>query len=285
MSSRRVRTVRGAAAFVNRTGLALVFPSVDLVLPTLWEAAVGTPEVTVFERDATGKRVLTPELAHVWSLHEALARNRLACVGKHVGNRLALVSLELLPSLYALTGRDGAVDDFREPGLLAPLELELAETLLEMGPQTGPDLREPIGGSEAKAVKRALEALQRKLVVTRAGEEEQPQGWDAALFDLAARRFADRLSTLPAVEEARPALAAAVLRGAGELSAADTSAVLGIPRAEARRVLDGLVEVGKARCVEEDGFELWVTRARSGAAARPATPAANRRARRQSGGS
>lgn len=241
---------------MNRAGIALVLPSADLVLPSLWEAVTGTSEVTVFTRDEEGKRTLTPELKRVWSLHNGLAEQRLACVGKHVRGRLALVSLEVLPALYALTGRPGRPDDFRDSGLSA-LELELAEALLDLGPQTATELRRLLGLGSAQPAKRALETLQRLLVVTRAGEAEQEHGWAAAVFDLLARRHCERLRRLPQPESARRQLVAVVLTSAGEVSAADAAAALGFARAEATAVLERLSEEGEAIRHERAGVALW----------------------------
>ena len=109
-----VRSITQAALFVKRSGVALAFASDDLVLPSLWEAAYGDRELVVFRVDERGKRVLTDELKHVWSLKNRLGAERRACVGKHVSRRVALIDLSLLPSFYALTGRAGRPDDFRD---------------------------------------------------------------------------------------------------------------------------------------------------------------------------
>src|SRR5919198_5299282 len=75
-------SVDDGVGLVEREGIVLGFPSDDLALTSLWEAVVGRPEVRVFERDEkTGKRVLTPQLRHVWSLKNHLGEKRLACVG------------------------------------------------------------------------------------------------------------------------------------------------------------------------------------------------------------
>jgi hypothetical protein len=254
-----VRSPRGAASFVDRVGLALVFPGVDLVLPSLWEAATGTRDVEVFRPDERGKRTLTPELEHVWSLHTALSTRSLACVGKHVHGHLAAISREALPACYALTGRSGRPSDFRDESPPA-LELELAEAVLELGPQTSPDLRRLLGAGDARAVKRALEALERRLVLTHAGEADRGQGWSAAVLDLAARRYAEQVRSLPDRSEAVAWLAATVLRNARELSAADLAAVLGLGRREAAALLEQLADEGRARCREAGGYRVWSAR-------------------------
>lgn len=254
-----MRSLRAATAFVDRAGIALVFPSDDVVLPSLWEAVTGTWELTVFRSDEEGRRVFTPELERIWSWKDRIAGERLACVGKHIRGRLALVSLLVLPALYALTGRRGRPDDFREPGLLSPLELELAEALLDAGPRTAPQLRRLVGVRDARGTKRALEVLQRLLVVTQAGEAEQGQGWAAAIFDLVARRHRERLRRLPAPDRARAELATAVLRSGGELSAPDLGAIFGFSRGEAAAVLEGLAREGRARRRDEAGVALYVS--------------------------
>lgn len=253
---------------MNRVGLALVFPSADLVLPSLWEEAAGTSEVTVFVRDEEGRRVLTPELARIWTWHVRLAEERLACVGKHVRGRLALVSADALPALYAVTAPS------REAGELSALERAIADALLEAGPSTAPELRRLLG-AEARPVKRALERLQRALVVTRAGEAAQEHGWDAAVFDLVARRYGDRLRAVPEPEAARRQLVSIVLDATREVSAADVAAVLGLRRTEAAAALASLADDGRARRHDEGGVTLWRVRGRGrrggppGAATRP----------------
>jgi hypothetical protein len=262
VARRLVRSPRGAAAFVNRAGIALAFPSDELVLPSLWEAAVGDREVDVFVVDERGKRVLTPELRLVWTLKNRLAEERTACVGKHVAGRVALISLDALPALYALTGRSGRSDDFRSSEELSAAEAELAEALLELGPQTAPDLRRLVGSFDARTTKRALERLQRLLVATQAGEAEQEHGWDAAVFDLVARRYEEAVRRLPARDEARRELVERLLRSAGELSAADTAAVLGISRRDAAATLDRLADERRCTRHDREGFALWKARGR-----------------------
>jgi hypothetical protein len=120
----RVRSLLDAAAFVDRVGLALVFGKEGVPLPSLHEAVAGRGAHWVDERE-DGKMAMTPELSKVWAWKDELAEARLACAGKHVRGWPALVSLALLPSLYALTGRSGAPADFRE-AVLPPLEREVA---------------------------------------------------------------------------------------------------------------------------------------------------------------
>src|SRR6476646_7880467 len=121
---KRIASIRGAAAWVDWVGLAALFPTDDLVLPSLWEAATGKP---VVDRD------FAPDVGLVWGWKDEPPGRKLVCAGKHLGGRASLVSLELLPILYALTGRDGRPEDCRDEEL-SPVERDVAEAVLESGP-------------------------------------------------------------------------------------------------------------------------------------------------------
>src|SRR5262245_64576735 len=153
--SRRISTIRGAASWIERVGLAALFPTDDLVLPSLWEAATGKP---VVDRD------FAPDVALVWGRKDELPAKQLVCAGKHLGSRASFVSLEMLPLLYALTGRDGRPQDFRDEEL-SPVERDVAEALLDSGPVSSAELPS-LAGHERKRVSAAAARLQRRLVVT-----------------------------------------------------------------------------------------------------------------------
>jgi CRP-like cAMP-binding protein len=235
----------------------VLYPNDDLVLPSLWEALTGRQEVDWAVRENGGRFVdFTPDFARVWRWKDELPESRLVCVGKHLGGRASLVSLRLLPALYSLTGRRGRPDDFRDEEL-SPVERDVAEALLEAGPVSTAELPELVG-HERKRVSAATDRLQRRLVLTAAGRQERERGWPAVVLDVLPRRYRQALGRrLPDRDEARMELAASVLRSAGDVSAADLSAVIGSSRREAAAALDGLVAQGRARRREEDGFDLW----------------------------
>jgi DNA glycosylase AlkZ-like len=197
----------------------------------------------------------------VWGWKDELPEKRLVCAGKHLGGRASLVSLELLPALYALTGRAGRGDDFRDEEL-SPVERDVADALLKSGPTSSAELPD-LAGHERKRVGAAAERLQRRLVVTAAGRQERERGWPAVVLDILPRRYRDRLGVLPGPEEARMALAATILRSAGEISAADVAAVIGGSRKEAVSALDGLATEGKARPRDAGEYVLWTSARRS----------------------
>jgi hypothetical protein len=238
----------------------VLYPSDDLVLPSLWEALTGRRDVDWAVREDGGRFVdFTPDFARVWHWKDELPEQRLVCAGKHLGGRASLVSLRLLPALYALTGRAGRPDDFRDEEL-SPVERDVAEALLAGDPISSADLPDLVA-HERKRVRAAADRLQRRLVLTAAGREERERGWPAVVLDLLARRYRTSLRRrLPRSDDALTELAATVLRSAGEISAADLAAVLRCARRDAAAGLDRLVADGRAKCDAEEGFALFSAR-------------------------
>jgi hypothetical protein len=236
-----LRTLTQAAAWVDRVGLALVFPRDDVVLPSLWEAAGGTDEYA--RRDDEGKFVeWTPVMGFVWETKDALPSERLCAAGKHVRGRASLVSLDVLPALVALA----------PPNEPEGLEAEVVELLREQGPTSTRELPDLLAHHERKRVRAAIDRLQKSLVVTNVGLEET-DGWPAIVVDLVEHCYADRLRERPTPEEARAAIATRILETTGELTAEDLRGAMGWRKAECHAALE---ETG-APAREADGFVLW----------------------------
>ena len=254
-----IGSLEEAAAWVDEAGLAVVYSSADLVLPSLWEAVAG-PDADWAIRDEHGKALdFTPEFSKLWRWKDELPERKLACAGRHFSRGVAsLVAPRLVAALYALTGRPGRREDFRDAEL-DPLEQEIAEAILENGPCTGPEVRRLVG-AEKRPVDSAIGRLHRSLVLTNAGVLEQVHGWPAIRNDLFARRWRARLRRLPSADQARRSLAEALLRAGGELSAADVAAVLRWRKKEAESVLEQLAGEGVAAELDEDGLRLWAAR-------------------------
>jgi hypothetical protein len=256
----RVRTLEQAAAFIDRVGIALVFGKADIVLPSLWDAVCG-PGADWAVRDESGKAVaFTPEFDRLWHWKDDLPARRLVCAGRHLArDAAALISRKLVPAVYALTGRPGEPDDFRELEL-EPLVRDVAEAVLEAGPASAPEVRRLLATDDKKGVDRAIKVLQRDLVLTNAGVTEQEAGWPAVRQEVFARWWRARLKRLPAEDEARCTLARTVLAAAGEVSEADLAAALGWPKRTAAATLEQLGERRLATAVQEDAFRLWTLR-------------------------
>jgi hypothetical protein len=252
-------TVEEAADWLAKAGVALLFPKPDYVLPSLWEAVAGSTDVDWAVRDEEERFVsFTPAMTKVWQWKDELPRQRLACVGLHVVRTTGLVAPNLVAAVYALTGRAGRTDDFRDDEL-DPLERELAEVALELGrPTTRRELRLLVN-REKREVDKAVNALQRKLVFTNAGRDDEGSGWSATLHDLFARRWRARLRRLPDRDTARRALAERVVAAAGDVSAADLAAVLKVRRPEATQLLESLEATGALKRRDDAGIPVWVS--------------------------
>jgi hypothetical protein len=236
-----VATVKDAGAWVDRVGIALVFPRDDVVLPSLWHAAGGEGEFA--ERDGDGNFVRwTPPMAFVWEAKDELAARGLVCAGKHVRGRASLVSLDVLPALVALAPSDPP----------AELEAEVTAILRDDGPLSTRELPDLLPHRERKRVRAAIDRLQRGMVVTNAGLEDT-DGWPAIVVDLVERRFAERLRELPDPAGARATIARRVLETARELTAEDLRGAFGWRKADARAALESLDVPTR----EQEGFTVF----------------------------
>ena len=253
-----MRTLEQAAAFIDRVGIALVFGKADVVLPSLWDEVCG-PGGDWAVRDENGKAVsFTPEFDRLWHWKDDLPERRLVCAGRHLArDAAALISRKLVPAIYALTGRRGDPEDFRELEL-TPLEREVAEATFAEGPVSAPELRRLLATDDKKGVDKAIKLLQRELVLTNAGVTEQEAGWPAVRQDVFARRWRARLKRIPDADAARRTLAQTVLAAAGEASEADLAAALGWTKRTAAATLEDLGDRRVAVARDEDGYRLWV---------------------------
>jgi hypothetical protein len=236
-----VKTVEEAAAWVDRAGLALLFPKADVVLPSLWEAVNGSADDNWSIRDPDGTFVRwTDELGLLWSAKDELPAQGLACVGKHLARVSACIAPRLLPLLCAQAEREPADG----------LERELTGAVRSEGPLTGPELRSLVGAPK-RAVDASVAALHRRMVLTSSHLVEQDAGWGALAHDLVDRKWS-LPKRLPDAGVARRELAGLVLERAGELTAADLAGVFGWRRKLAAEVLDEL-----APSHEAGDFRIW----------------------------
>ena len=239
-----VRTLSQAAKWVDKVGLALLFPKTDVVLPSLWEQVNGDAGRNWAVRDAEGGFVeWTAEMGFLWGAKDELPARGLVCVGKHLARVATCVAPRLVPTLVA------AGEPYEPEGL----EAELVDAITREGPLTGPVLRD-LTGAPKKDVDKAVIALHRRLVLTNSHLVEQDGPWGAIAHDLLARKWKVP-KRLASPEEARRELARVFLASAGEVTAADLGP-LGWRRKEAAAVLDEIAE-GRE---DPGGFRIWARR-------------------------
>lgn len=230
VSGRRVGSVGRAGSFVADVGFALLFPTPRALVPSLWEAVAGE-DVEPF---ATG---MDASEQKVWRWKDELPRRRLAWYGTFVAGRGSFVSPSLLRLLYPGAG---GLDD-HEALEVSRTAHEIADALAAE-PLSSAALRKLIG--DRNRYQRGVTELQRQLIVTSAGVQDQPSGWPSGLLDLTCRRF-------EVGGEADPVSATAVFLGTVlEATAADLSRAFRWPVAEARAHLDTLA--GSDRAVSTD---------------------------------
>ena len=223
-----IRTLAAAARFVDRAGLALLFPRADVVLPSLWEQVSGLQHT---DWD-------TEEINFLWWAKDALPDEGRACVGKHLARTASCIAPRMLPARVAANGEE--MDD--DP---------VVQVIREAGPLTNPQIRD-ITGISKRDVDKSLVAAHKRLVLTNAFLVDEGSTWGSLAHDLLARKW-KLPKRLPDREQARQELARTILGNAGELTAADLRGIVGWRPKECAAVLD---EVAESR--DEDGFRIWV---------------------------
>jgi hypothetical protein len=224
-----IRTVPQAAKWIDKVGLALLFPKADVVLPSLWEQVSGLQHT---DWD-------TEEMNFFWRAKDELPDRGLACVGKHLARHIACIAPRLVPTLVAANGEPPEDD---EP---------VVDAIRRLGPLTGPQLRE-VTGLTKKEADRSIAALHHRLVLTNSHLVDEGSTWGTLAHDLLARKWKVP-KRLPVRDTARRELAAIVLAQAGELTAADLGGALGWRRKEAAAVLDEIAEGSD----DPGGFRIW----------------------------
>jgi hypothetical protein len=226
VTGRRVGSVGRAGSFVDDVGFALLFPTPRALVPSLWEAVAGE-DVEPF---ATG---MDANEQKVWTWKDDLPRRRLAWYGTFVSGRGSFVSPSLLRLLYPGTGD---LDD-HDALDLSPTAHEIAEAL-SPEPLPSATLRKIIG--DRSRYQRGIVELQRQLIVTSAGVQEQSSGWPSGVLDLTCRRF-------DVGGGADPVSAAGVFVGTVlETTSADLARAFRWPVTEARAHLDTLAAADRA---------------------------------------
>jgi hypothetical protein len=221
-----------AAKWVDKVGLALLFPKADVVLPSLWEQVSGL-QVTDWD---------TEEMNFFWWAKDELPARGLTCVGKHLARHVACIAPRLLPTLVAANGERPEDGD------------PVVDAIRSVGPMTGPELRNATGLTK-KEVDRSIASLHHGLVLTNSHLVHEGSTWGTLAHDLLVRKWKVP-KRLPKREGARRELARIVLGHAGELTAADLGGALGWRRKEAAAVLDEIA-VGHD---DPGGFRIWTQR-------------------------
>jgi hypothetical protein len=184
----RVKTPAEAVRFINAAGFCVLFPLSNVRLPSLYGAVSRRAEVRWDQYAQL-----------VWRWKDDLPKKRLALYTKYFKGRGTFLSLELLPHFLAMHGTAVSPDDaasFYGAGRISHSARELWDALARHGPLATLELRHACK-MDAKPgnirFKKAMLELQRLLVVTHSGAEQETESWASTRFELVSRAFPEHV--------------------------------------------------------------------------------------------
>ncbi|MBN1874405.1 MAG: hypothetical protein JXA33_09250 [Anaerolineae bacterium] len=127
---RRVTTTEEARAFVDEMGFCHFWPIKDIEMPNLLHAIAGRV------RDVPAEHA-DPDGSKCWGWKDESLGKQWWYYGKLLRRRATLVSLRLLPEIYAASDNFGDIHDYLEEyrdGVLTAEAKDVYEALLEYGP-------------------------------------------------------------------------------------------------------------------------------------------------------
>ncbi len=282
----RVRSVPEARRFVRQVGFCLFWPTEGVEMPNLLQAIAGNGRPLTAGYD-------DPAIGRSWNWKDEALDQRWWYYGKLLRRRATLVSLELLPSFYALSENYGDARDYLveyEEGRLSAEAKAVYEALLENGPLDAVRLRKEsrLAATQAKArFDRALVELQGDLKVLPVGVADAGAWHYAFIYELVERWYPD----LPAqarpisTREARSRIVKQYLENLIVAQRRTISQGLGWRPVDVDRTLTALMESGEVSEVQLDpaarpvvATRRWAGRLRRGRTApRKSSPARGRR--------
>lgn len=188
-SALRAHTEEQALDYLNEVGFGYLFSEKTVEMPTLWAAIVGS-------RRAVPSSHSDPDIGRAWSWKDTLPTRGAVHYGKLLRGKPTFVSLELLPTFYALSPNFGEIDDYLEQyrdGRLGVDAKSLYEALLNEGAMATTRLRQLAGlgggGDCARRFDRAIAELQAELKIVKVGIADTNRWGYAYVYDLFLRRY------------------------------------------------------------------------------------------------
>jgi hypothetical protein len=177
---RRVRTMNDAARLIDAVGFCLLFASTkNIELPSLFEAVKGRRDAHIDEWDKDSDLV--------WGWKNDLPATRRAYYGKAMTGKPIFISLTMLPNVIALITPENILEEYRR-GQISQAGKRIYDVLSATGPTPTMALRTATGSDGAR-YHRALDELQRALVIAPVGATLEQGAWPSQIFDLVARWF------------------------------------------------------------------------------------------------
>ena len=251
--SQRIRTLEQASRWLGQVGFAWLFASRTAPeLPSLYEVVKGRRGVQIEDWDADAEML--------WAWKNDLPAIKGAYYGKALCGRPTLVSLKLLPFLYAHAGNEDFAGVYAH-GAVSYEAKRIYDTLAQSGPQPTINLRRAAGldsrGGQAR-YHRALDELQRKLYVLPIGATNETGAWPSQIFELVARWFPNQIARARELDsrQARQTLVKKYLQTVIAAKPAVIARLFGFTREQLSETLDYLIAHRSIRIESE----LAVTR-------------------------
>jgi hypothetical protein len=194
----RLTSAEDIRRFVNDAGVGLLFPAQGIEMPNVYQAVAG------FSKGMTAKHN-DPAISLTWGTKDRSLNQRWWYYGKLIKGKATLVSLDLLPSFYALSENFGSDDDYLleyEAGTLSNDAKNIYEALLRHGPMHAIELKRKsnLYGDELKGkFDKALNELQVGLKVMPTGVAEAGAWRYAFIYDIVSRWLPEQTKAAQAI--------------------------------------------------------------------------------------
>ena len=262
--TRRVRSARGARAFVDEVGVCSTFYVFPEGVGCLWEAVVGRAAPRWPRRSHHDAGI-----GLTWELKDVLPAQRHVYYGKLIKGRPVLVALDLFPAFYSLVRGGQRARDYRheyEEGRLSVTARRIMDRLVRESPQYTRGLRAEcfmLEASKTREFERAMGELQQGLWIVKTEERYEPTF--SYRWDLLERWLPDQVAEGRRLR--RPAalerLLARYLAGAVYSTPSRLARLFGLGRAEVEVAVRALARAGTVESsVEVAGWPgRWVVHA------------------------
>ena len=257
---RRLGNEHDALDFINEVGFCFLFTSEDCELPTLYEAILGDEMRNAGWRDR--------EIGIAWQWKDTLPARRDCFYGKLLRAKPVLVSLDLFPHFYAISGNYGELDqyldEYREGKLSLAAKL-IYEALLYHGAMPTSTLRRRAnlpGRENARAFERGLVELQMGLKIVKTGISDANRWHYCYVYDLLPRWLPEQMQRGLAIKsrDAYPVILRQYLRDVIVTTPANVSYLFGWSAETTERTIAALVTTGEvSTSVVVDGLDgTWI---------------------------
>lgn len=233
--SRRVETVTEAEEFINRVGFSFLLTDRRQPGPSLYTAVCG-------RRDAELPRNVQkdPESSLTWVLKDELVRRGRVYYGKVIRAKALCIAPRMIPHFFSLSGVRRPTEKKR----LSENARAVLKALRREWEMATSDLRQASGVTDRKVFNRAVDELQKAMIVV-AGEVVYAPKF-TYIWTLTEARFPDLVAQRVDEETAIREIARCFLTSAGLTIPGELARVIGIDRPRAGKGNRALVAEGFA---------------------------------------